>query len=62
MADYDYCVIGGGIVGLCDRESGAGSRAGRKIIVLEKESGLAVTRRDIIAASFMQASITSRVH
>ncbi|WP_105985018.1 MULTISPECIES: L-2-hydroxyglutarate oxidase [unclassified Brucella] len=41
MADYDYCVIGGGIVGLATAKAVQEAEPGARIIVLEKESGLA---------------------
>ncbi|MBC2886258.1 L-2-hydroxyglutarate oxidase [Ochrobactrum sp. CM-21-5] len=41
MVAYDYCVIGGGIVGLATAKALQEAEPGAKIIVLEKESGLA---------------------
>lgn len=41
MADYDYCVIGGGIVGLATAKALQETERGARIIVLEKESDFA---------------------
>jgi L-2-hydroxyglutarate oxidase len=41
VADYDYCVIGGGIVGLATAKAMQEAEPGAKIILLEKESDFA---------------------
>ncbi|MBB5703081.1 L-2-hydroxyglutarate oxidase [Ochrobactrum daejeonense] len=41
MAGFDYCVIGGGIVGLATAKAVQEADPGAKVIVLEKEAGLA---------------------
>lgn len=41
MADYDYCVIGGGIVGLATAKVMQEAEPGARIILLEKESDFA---------------------
>ena len=41
MADFDYCVIGGGIVGLATAKAMQEAEPGAKIILLEKESDFA---------------------
>lgn len=41
MADYDYCVIGGGIVGLATAKAMQEAEPGARIILLEKESDFA---------------------
>ena len=41
MADYDYCVIGGGIVGLATAKAMQEAESGARIILLEKESDFA---------------------
>lgn len=38
---YDYCVIGGGIVGLATAMVLLERRAGASLVLLEKENGLA---------------------
>jgi L-2-hydroxyglutarate oxidase len=38
---FDYCVIGGGIVGLATTMALLKKRPGARIVILEKESGLA---------------------
>lgn len=41
MAGFDYCVIGGGIVGLATAKAVQEADPGAKVVVLEKEAGLA---------------------
>ncbi|GAB2938150.1 L-2-hydroxyglutarate oxidase [Rhodococcus aerolatus] len=42
MADWDFCVVGGGIVGLATARALQARRPGASVLVLEKETGLAV--------------------
>ncbi len=41
MADFDYCIIGGGIVGLATAKAIQEADPGAKVVVLEKEAELA---------------------
>jgi len=56
---YDYCVIGGGIVGMSTAMSLLRQRPGARLVLVEKEAGVARHRRVTTAASSTPASTTS---
>ena len=57
---YDYCVIGGGIVGLATAMKLLELRPGASLLLLEKEAGWQDIRRDTTAASSTLESIMRR--